>query len=253
MARHRRESMAAEIAGGLRYTLRHRGIRAMVLFFAAFNLFLAPLFLLLSPLVLAFAPLSSVARVSLAGGVGAVVGGLVMTIWGGPEHRRMRGMLLMTFGFAAAGLLTGLRPSVALVAAGAFGMSLSLSIINGIWLTIIQTKVPQRLHARVIALNMVIGLSTMPLGQAVIAPMLVPRMEPLLLADGPLVGTVGTVLGVGPGRGTGLLYVLLALAVAVVVAASLRVRTLARFDDDVPDATPDDLVGLRTLRKDDDD
>ncbi|WP_326558141.1 non-ribosomal peptide synthetase/MFS transporter [Micromonospora sp. NBC_01796] len=244
MARRRRESLLAEITGGLRYTVQHRSFRAMVLFFAAFNLFLAPLFLLLSPLVLAFAPLESVAQVSLAGGVGAVVGGLIMTAWGGPRHRRMRGMLLLTFAFAAGGLVTGLRPSVAVVAAGALGMSLSLSVINGIWLTIIQTKVPQRLHARVIALNMVIALSTMPLGQAVIAPLLVPRFEPLLLPGGSLADSVGQVIGVGPGRGTGLLYILLAVCVAVVVAVSLRVRTLARFDDDVPDAPPDDLVGL---------
>ncbi|WP_329110290.1 amino acid adenylation domain-containing protein [Micromonospora sp. NBC_01699] len=244
MARRRRESLLAEITGGLRYTVQNRSFRAMVLFFAAFNLFLAPLFLLLSPLVLAFAPLESVAQVSLAGGIGAVVGGLIMTAWGGPRHRRMRGMLLLTFAFAAGGLVTGLRPSVAVVAAGALGMSLSLSVINGIWLTIIQTKVPQRLHARVIALNMVIALSTMPLGQAVLAPLLVPRFEPLLLADGALADTVGQVLGVGPGRGTGLLYILFAACVAVVVAVSLRVRTLSRFDDEVPDAPPDDLVGL---------
>ncbi|MEV0393600.1 non-ribosomal peptide synthetase/MFS transporter [Polymorphospora rubra] len=247
MARRRRESLLAEITGGLRYTVRHRNFRAMVLFFAAFNLFLAPMFLLLSPLVLAFAPLESVARVSLAGGVGALLGGGIMAVWGGPRHRRMHGMLLVTFAFAAAGLLTGLRPSIAVVAAGALGMSLSLSIINGIWLTIIQTKVPQRLHARVIALNMVIALSTMPLGQAVLAPTLVPIFEPLLEDGGPLAGTAGVVLGVGPGRGTGLLYILLGLCIAVVVAVSLRIRSLARFDDEVADATPDDLIGLRTF------
>ncbi|GLH98156.1 non-ribosomal peptide synthetase/MFS transporter [Phytohabitans aurantiacus] len=247
MARRRRETMAAEIAGGLRYTVQHRGIRAMVLFFAAFNLFLAPLYLLLSPLVLAFAPLASVAQVSLASGAGAVLGGLIMTVWGGPRHRRMRGMLLMTFAFAAAGLLAGLRPSVAVVAAGALGMSLSLSVINGIWLSIIHTKVPQRLHARVIALNMVIALSTMPIGQALLAPLLVPVAEPLLRRDGQLATTVGQLIGVGPGRGTALLYAVFALCIAAVVAVSLRVRTLARFDDDVPDALPDDLVGLQTL------
>jgi surfactin synthase thioesterase subunit/MFS family permease len=247
MARRRRESLLAEVAGGLRFTVAHRGFRAMVLFFAAFNLFLAPMYLLLSPLVLAFAPLPSVAQVSLSGGVGAVLGGLTMAVWGGPRRRRMRGMLLTAFAFAAAGLLAGLRPSVALIAAGALGMSLSLSIINGVWLTIIQTKAPQRLHARVIALNMVIALSTMPLGQAVLAPLLVPRVEPLLAAGGPLADTVGVVLGVGPGRGIGLLYVAFAVCIALVVAVSLRVRTLARFDDEVPDALPDDVIGLQSL------
>ncbi|MFI5911931.1 amino acid adenylation domain-containing protein [Dactylosporangium sp. NPDC051541] len=249
MARRRRETLTAEIAGGLRYTVRHRGIRAMVLFFAAFNLFLAPLFLLLSPLVLAFAPLSSVARVSLAGGAGAVLGGLVMTVWGGPAHRRMRGMLLTTFAFAAGGLIAALHASVAVIAAGALVMSMSLAVINGIWLTIIQTKVPQRLHARVIALNMVIALSTMPIGQAVLAPLLVPVAEPLLSPAGPLSGTVGEVIGVGPGRGIALLYIVLAAAIASVAAVALRTRTLAGFDDEVPDAPPDDVVGLQTLAR----
>jgi hypothetical protein len=159
----------------------------------------------------------------------------------------MRGMLLATFAFAAGGLIAGLHPSVLVIAAGALGMSMSLTVINGIWLSIIQTKVPQRLHARVIALNMVIALSTMPIGQALLAPSLVPLAEPLLAPGGALADTVGTVIGVGPGRGIALLYIVLALCVALVTAAALRLRTLARFDDEVPDAPPDDLVGLETL------
>ena len=245
MAWKRRESLMQEITGGLRYTVQHPGFRAMVLFFAVFNLFLAPLYLLLSPLVLAFGTLDNVAQVSLAGGAGAVIGALAMLMWGGPRQRRMYGMLLASLAFAGAGALTGLRPSVAVTALGAFAMSLALAIVNGIWLTIIQTKVPQRLHARVIALNMVIALSTLPIGQAVLAPVLVPAIEPLLLPGGALADTVGAVLGVGPGRGTGLLYVLCGLAIAITVLVSLRVPRLARFDVEVADAPPDDLVGLQ--------
>ncbi len=248
MAWVRRESMMSEITGGLRYTVREPGFRAMVLFFAVFNLFLAPLYLLVSPLVLAFGTLEDIAQVSLAGGAGAVLGGLAMMMWGGPRRRRMYGMLLACLAFGAAGALTGLRPSVAVVAAGTLAMSLTLAIVNGIWLTIIQTKVPQRLHARVIALNMVIALSTLPIGQAVLAPALVPAVEPLLLPGGALADTVGLVLGVGPGRGTGLLYVLFGLAIAVTVVISLRVPRLARFDVEVADAPPDDLIGLENWR-----
>jgi len=245
MPRRRRESMAAEIANGLRFTVRHRGIRAMVLFFAAFNLFLAPLFLLVSPLVLSFAPLESVAQVSLAAGVGTVLGGLIMTVWGGPRKRKMRGMLLLALVFAAAGVVAGLRPSILLIGAGVLGLTCSLALINGVWLTIVQTKVPQRLHARVIAMNMIIALSTMPLGQALLSPIVVPAVEPLMQPGGLLAGTAGIVVGVGPGRGIGLLYAVCGLAIALVVAISLRTPRLARFDDDVPDAPPDDLVGLQ--------
>ena len=245
MPRRRRESMAAEIANGLRFTLRHRGIRAMVLFFAAFNLFLAPLFLLVSPLVLSFAPLESVAQVSLAAGVGTVLGGLIMTVWGGPRKRKMRGMLLLALVFAAAGVVAGLRPSIVLIGAGVLGLTCSLAVINGIWLTIVQTKVPQRLHARVIAMNMIIALSTMPLGQALLSPIVVPAVEPLMQPGGLLADTAGIFVGVGPGRGIGLLYAVCGLAIALVVLVCLRTPRLARFDDEVPDAPPDDLVGLQ--------
>ena len=36
-------------------------------------------------------------------------------------------------------------------------------------------------------------------------------------------------------------------AMVALVALAFRVRALARFDDDVPDAEPDDLLGKRAL------
>jgi hypothetical protein len=55
---------------------------------------------------------------------------------------------------------------------------------------------------------------------------------------------VGAVIGVGPGRGIGLLYVVLGLCIALTAVVSLRTRVLSRFDDEVPDAPPDDLLGI---------
>jgi hypothetical protein len=43
--------------------------------------------------------------------------------------------------------------------------------------------------------------------------------------------------------------VLFALAIGAVTATALRVPALARFDDSVPDAIPDDLVGIEALRR----
>lgn len=248
MAWRRRESLGAEIAGGVRYSLRHRHLRAMLIFFAAFNVFLSPLFLLLSPLVLSTATLADVSRVAVAGGIGAIAGGITMTIWGGPRRLRMRGVLVGTLGFAAACFVTGTTRSLVAVGIGAFGMSFALTIINGVYLTIVQTKVPQRLHARVLALNTMVAWSTLPIGWAVLAPLGTRLVEPMLARDGALASTVGAVIGVGPGRGIGLLYLVFALCIAAVVGVSLRTRVLARFDDEVPDAPPDDLVGLQTLR-----
>ncbi|GAA0367580.1 hypothetical protein GCM10009541_07490 [Micromonospora gifhornensis] len=244
LALQRRESIGAEILAGLRYALRRREFRAMLTFFAALNLFLFPVLFLLSPLVLGFADLDEVAQVALTGGIGAATGGLVMLVWGGPRHRRMRAVLLGTLGIAVAAMLTGLRPNLALIAAGAFGMYASLAIVNGVYATIIQTKVPPRVHGRVFALNQMVAQSTLPLGWGLIAPAAARITEPMLLADGVLAGTVGVVLGVGPGRGHGLLYVLFGLCIAITALVALVTPVLARFDDQVPDAPPDDLVGI---------
>ncbi|WP_433528592.1 amino acid adenylation domain-containing protein [Micromonospora sp. CA-263727] len=248
LALQRREGIGAEIVAGLRYSLRRREFRAMLAFFAALNFFLFPVLFLLSPLVLGFADLNEVAQVALTGGVGAATGGLVMLVWGGPRKRRMRAVLLGTLGIAVAAVVTGLRPNLLLIGAGAFGMYLALGIVNGVYNTIIQTKVPPRVHGRVFALNQMVAQSTLPLGWGLVAPFAARVAEPMLLADGVLAGTVGAVIGVGPGRGHGLLYVLFGVCIALTALVSLATPVLARFDDEVPDAPPDDLVGIEERR-----
>ncbi|MFF5336527.1 amino acid adenylation domain-containing protein [Streptomyces sp. NPDC013181] len=241
----RREPVVEEIKQGFAYTWRHRGFRSMLLWFAALNLFLSPLFLLVTPLVLSFDTLDGAAAVATAGGAGAVAGGIVMGVWGGPRRHRVRGMLALAGVFALAGAVTGLRADLWVVGAGAFGMSCCIALVNGVYSTIVQVKVPQRFHGRVFALNTMVAWSTLPLGHGLVAPLGARLFDPLMAADGPLAGTVGRVLGTGPGRGIGLMYLLCCVAMLALVALALRLPALARFDLDVPDAEPDDLIGLR--------
>ncbi|MET7331149.1 amino acid adenylation domain-containing protein [Nonomuraea sp. NPDC005650] len=249
MAWRRRETVMAEIAGGWRLTWGNRGFRGMLVFFAVLNVFLSPLFLMISPLVLSFATLQDVGRVSLAGGVGVLAGGLLMAVWGGPSRRRLRGVLLFTLALAVFCVVVGVRADLVAIAAGAFGMSLCLTLLNGVYATIIQVKVPQRFHGRVIALNTLVAWSTLPIGFGLVAPYGTAVFEPLMAPDGPLAATAGALLGTGDGRGIGLMYVAFGLAIALIAVSALRVRVLARFDSEVPDALPDDLVGVQELRR----
>jgi amino acid adenylation domain-containing protein len=248
MAGQRRESLVSEIAQGIRFTLAQPGFRAMTLFVTALNLCISPMFVLGSPLVLSFTSLPSVAAVAAAAGIGAVAGGLAMSIWGGPSVRRMRGARIVLVVLAAFGALTGLRPSLLVVGAGMFGVSFCLTMTNGIFLTIIQAKVPRRLQGRVIALITTMAAVSLPFGFGVVAPF-APRLLDRLASSGGALGAVGRAVG-GSGHhlGVGLTYVVCALALAVVLLAASRVRPLARFDADVPDATPDDLLGIEAMR-----
>jgi amino acid adenylation domain-containing protein len=249
MAHVRRETLAAEIAAGFRMSFGNRHLRAALLYFAVLNVMLAALLLSISPLVLSFAPLSTAGQISFAGGLGATLGGLAVALWGGPRRRRMRGVMLATLLLSLFAVVTGLHASPLVVGVGAFGLWGSLSIVNGVFMTIVHVKVPQRFHGRVTAVNQMISWSTLPLGMAVVAPLSERLLEPLLAPGGALAPTVGAVIGVGEGRGIGLMYIVLGLGIAVHVLVSLRVPVLARFDDEMPEAPPDDLVGAQALRE----
>jgi amino acid adenylation domain-containing protein len=242
-----RESLAIEIVNGWRYSMGNRYFRGMLGYMGLLNVFLSALILLIFPLVLSFGSLSTLGTVSFIGGAGAALGGLAMALWGGPRQRRMYGMLVSGALLGAFGMVAGLRPNMAVAAAGLAGLFFWLALVNGIYVTIVQVKVPQRYHGRVFALNQMIAWSTIPLGLVVVAPLATRLFEPLLAPGGALSGSVGRVIGVGPGRGIGLAYLVLGLVIVLLVLALTRTRVLSRFDTEVPDALPDDVIGLEAL------
>ncbi|MEU7871446.1 amino acid adenylation domain-containing protein [Dactylosporangium sp. NPDC049140] len=225
MGYRRREPIAQEIRGGFRLAMGTPGFRSMLLFFAVTNLFLGPSLILVQPLVLSIADLRAVTQVAVAGGAGVVTGGLIMAFWGGPAHRRMRGVMLSALTFAAFATLTGVHRSIPLIAVGVFGMFVALTVMNAIYTTIIQVKIPPRAHGRVFAVNTVFAFATLPPAFLVIAP------------------AVSSALGLGPS------YLLFGGAMAAIVLAAMRYRPLARFDAEVPDTEPEDLIGLNALNR----
>ncbi|MEU6999205.1 amino acid adenylation domain-containing protein [Nonomuraea sp. NPDC046570] len=242
-----REPLTTEIRKGFAYTWHESGLRAMLGWFAVLNIFLSPLLLLVSPLVLSFGTLAEVSVISVVTGLGVLLGGLTMALWGGPRQRRFRGVLVATVAIAAGSVVTGLSPSLVLIGIGAFALTYALTLMNGIYSLIVQIKVPYRYHGRVFALNTLVAWSTLPIGMGLVAPLGAALFDPMLAPGGALAGTVGAVIGVGPGRGIAFLYIVCALGMLLVVAGALRLRRLARFDAEVPDALPDDLVGVETI------
>ncbi len=249
LAAKRRESVMAEIRAGFRYATQRRGFPAMLAFFAVFNIFLGPLFVMMQPMVLGFGSLSTVTRVAIAAAAGGTAGGLLMALWGGPSRRRMLGMLGFGAVIAVACLVTGLRPDLVTVAVGACGMSFGLTVMNAIYATIVQVKVPSRYHGRAFAVQTLFAWCTLPVGFAVVGPFVSDAFNPLLRPDGALADTIGRVIGTGEGRGIALTYLVFAVAMAVIVVVALRQPSLRHFDRDVPDAEADDVIGLNELHQ----
>jgi amino acid adenylation domain-containing protein len=240
-----KEPLPVAILNGLRYSWNHRGFRLMLAYFALGNLFLAPALVLTTPLVLSFGTVSQVAQVAVAEALGAVAGGLLMAIWGGPRYRRMIGVLVGNLGTAVGCVVIGVRPSIVVVTVGLFGMAMAMVTAQGIYATIVQVKVPQRYHGRVFALNQTISWSTLPIGFALLAPLATVLFEPMLAPGGSLAGSVGALIGVGPGRGIGFAYLVFGFVLMVVTLGGFMIKVLRRFDVEVPDSLPDDLIGAQ--------
>jgi hypothetical protein len=66
--------------------------------------------------------------------------------------------------------------------------------------------------------------------------------EPLLMADGLLAGSVGHIIGTGPGRGIGLIFVLVGLLSLVVTGIGFSMPRLRHLDEELPDVTAIDDV-----------
>jgi surfactin synthase thioesterase subunit/MFS family permease len=239
--RKREEPPLQEIIGGWRYIARRRGLTAMVVFFTVLNFALGIMMVLVQPLVLSLASPAVLGKVLVAEGTGLLLGGLVMTVWGG-TRRRAEGMIGFTIVFGLSMLVMGLQPSPIYPTIGLFIFGLSGALIDAHWLALMQTKVGLELQGRVLTVNRMLAQSMMPLGFVLTGPLADKVFEPLMTQGGALAERIGWLIGVGPGRGMGLMIILVGAFLTAWGILGYRYRPLRFMEDELPDAIPDAVI-----------
>lgn len=237
------KSLLREVAFGWSYVTSRPGLLALLIFFAAVNFLGGFILVLTTPLVLSFASPSVLGTVLSIGGSGMLVGGMLMSAWGGPK-RRMHGVLGFQVLTAACFVLAGWRSSPELITVAAFFFFFSLPFVNGSSQAIWQSKISPEVQGRVFAVRRMIAWSCVPLSYLVAGPLADYVFEPLMVADGPLAGTVGQLIGTGPGRGIGLLFIVMGLLTLMLAAVGYSYPRLRLLEDEIGDAVPD--PGVRT-------
>jgi hypothetical protein len=79
----------------------------------------------------------------------------------------------------------------------------------------------------------------MPLAYLLAGPLADNVFNPLLIEGGQLAGSIGQMIGVGPGRGIGLIYVVLGLLILVVTAVAFSYSHLRKIEEELPDMIPE--------------
>ncbi|MFE1958778.1 amino acid adenylation domain-containing protein [Streptomyces sp. NPDC059479] len=236
--RRREEPVRSEMLNGWRYITRRPGLKSVLWYFVVDHSLYAVGFALITPLVLIEYDTATLGVVLSGGGLGALLGSLAMSVWGG-TRRRTDGMLLFMGANNLGLLVIGLAGRPWLLVAGMFGMAFTESLINGHWIALLQRKVGLELQGRVLAIFITVVTATMPLGYLVVGPLADHVFRPMLMPDGALAGSFGTVLGTGPGRGLALVIVVSGLLLTLWTVRAWFNRKLRFVEDVLPDAVPD--------------
>lgn len=231
-------SLLQEAAYGWTYIVARPGLLGLLILFAATNFTSGMIMVLFTPMVLSFASAAVLGTLLSIAGFGMLAGSLVMSVWGGPK-RRVYGVLGFEYLMGVCILLAGAQVSIPLIAVAAFVGFFCSPIIIGSSQAIWQSKTAPDVQGRVFAARTMIAWSSLPLAYLVAGPLADQVFEPLLAAGGPLAGSVGWLIGVGPGRGIGLLFIVMGtLNILATVAGCLYPR-LRLVEDELPDVIPD--------------
>ena len=166
-------SVLTDLREGLRYIRDWKGVLMIVVMAMVINLLTNPAFSLTPILVtnhfsggaLEFAWLQS------ASGIGIVLGGFTLGIWGGSKRRVKTALLALIF-IGVSITVIGLTPKTAfMLAVGAiFSFGFTNAIANGSFFAVLQATVPVEMQGRVFTLVMSGVMLMSPLGLAIAGP-----------------------------------------------------------------------------------
>jgi len=235
----RSRSLLADSLFGFRYIFARPSLSGLLFLFLTLNLVLTFCGGVLAPMILARSGDNELVlgTVQMLFGVGGLVGGALLSLWGGPKAKyRIHALLLAVIASSLFGeILLGIGQGVVLWGAGAFLAMFFVPVANSSSHAIWQTKIPPHLQGRVFSARIVIG----QIGGAVALPLagvLADRVfEPLMLADSPFSLALGKFVGSGPGAGMGLMFILFGTLGALVATAAFLYRPIRDIDQLLPD------------------
>ena len=175
------------------------------------------------------------ASVQSLGSIGGIVGGLLLSTWGGPK-RRVHGVLLSMIGISLFGeVVMGLGRTVLVWSAGAFMINALHPMLNGSNQAIWQAKVAPDVQGRVFAARRMIAQISAPIAMILAGPLADRVFEPAMREGAALAPIFGGLVGTGPGAGMGLMFVIFGTLGVLVGASGYLFRAIRDAETLLPD------------------
>ena len=177
----------------------------------------------------------ALAVVQAALGIGTLVGGVLVSTWGGPK-RQIHGVLL----FAAISFLLGdgqlgLGKNLWQWSIGGFTAAIFIPAIIGAQRTIWQRKTPPAIQGRVFAAQGMLQQVSRPAGYLLAGFIADQVLQPALSDGGALKDVFGQWVGTGPGGAVALMFLFTAATGFILSLSGYLVPAVRNVEDDLPD------------------
>lgn len=226
-----------EAAFGFKYIFARPSLLGLQLVFFAGNLFSGIMFTLLAPMILARTGNNSLmyGTVQTAGAIAGVVGGVIMSAWGGFKrrvHGVLGGWIITGLGASVLGLAGGLPVWITGIVIAALIGPLVNASNQAIW----QAKVAPDLQGRVFSARRLIAWFTNPISPIIAGTLADFLIEPQMrVSTSSLSQTFSWLVGTGPGSGMGLIIVVCGVVSAFAGLAGYFIPAIHNAESILPD------------------
>ncbi len=227
-----------EVSFGFKFIGKREGLLKLQFIFFAANFMTVIGWAVISPMVLARTggDAQTLGLVEAFAAVGGLIGGLLLTIFGGPK-KLVWGVLI---GWILNGLLgkflMGISDFPWVWMLSAFLLAFFMPTINGSNQAIWQKKVPPGKQGRVFATRRFIAQITIPLSMGISGWLADHVFEPAFSNSQEWGGRIfGGLFGIGPGSGLSMMIALSGILVALVGAAGLLSNRIKNVETELPD------------------
>lgn len=231
-----RGGLGKEVVYGFRYIFDRPSLLALQLVYFSIFLVVGFAIAIMSPMILARTgnDATVLGMVESAFGIGGVVGGIVLSTWGGPRRKVngvFMGLILAMLGIVLMGL--GRDPFV--WAFSAFLMMFFVPILDGSDQAIWQSKVAPDVQGRVFGARVLISDMSFPISMLIGGPLADRVFEPAMIAGGGLAGIFGGLVGIGRGAGMSLMFVFAGALGILLGLVGFSLRVVRNIEEILPD------------------
>lgn len=223
---------------GGRYIWARKGLFGVMMIFVGIGFFASlTYFSILPAMILARTGGDELALASVqsALGLAGVLGGFILSVWGGPK-RLIHGFLLGAgLSFLIADMLFALGKSTPDWVIAAFSAAVFIPFIDGAYHALWQRKVDPAIQGRVFAFRGMVTMSVRPFGFLLGGWLADNIFEPAMMLDGALAPLLGDIIGTGAGAGMSTMFLFTAIGGMIISLSGYLIPAIRHVETDLPD------------------